>query len=164
MSQIGPRITLAYPAAAIGVERTGILSIARLLDRDFSFRGEQQAMSRRARGKDAIHHIDAETRVFDNFFGRAHSHHVAWLIGGEILECGFDELARALARFADAQASDGITGKSDFNSPLGGFFSESQVHSALDDAEERLRRAVAPSHLTRAPRHSRVPSHSTRCT
>src|SRR6266851_5805140 len=38
VSQIGPRVTPANPAAAIGIERTGVISIARLLDRNLSLR------------------------------------------------------------------------------------------------------------------------------
>src|ERR1700691_1385755 len=147
MSQICPRITLAHPAAAIGIERTCIRSIARLLDGDFSFRGKQQAVAGGARGQDAIHHIDAQTGVFNDLLGRAYSHHIARLVGGKVFERGCDDLAGAFAGLADAEASDGIARKANFDGALGGFLCEREIHPALDDAEQGLGRLPSPRRL-----------------
>ena len=138
MTQIGPRVAKTHAAGAIWVKRARILGIARLFDRNFSFRSEQQAVTRGPRGQDAIHHVDAQAGVLDDFLGRAHAHQVTRLVGGEMLQRGFDDLASEFARFADAQPSDGVAGKTDFDGALGGFFSELAIHAALDDAEEGL--------------------------
>src|SRR5579863_5105348 len=108
-------------------------------------------MSGGAGGKDTIHHIHAHFGIFDDFFGSANAHKVAWLVFGQILQRGFDNFAREMARFANAEASDGIAGKADFDGALGGFLAQGGIHAALDDAEESLRGAVA---LAREiPRH-----------
>src|SRR5208282_1699419 len=55
-----------------------------------------------------------------------------------MFERGCDYLAGALARLADAEASDSVAGKTDFDGAFGGFLSYFKVHAALDDAEEGL--------------------------
>src|SRR5580704_4851580 len=132
MTQVGSRVALADPAAAIRIEWARVLGVARLLDGDFSLRSKEKAMARRACGQDAIHHIYAEPGIFDDLFGCAHSHHIARLVSGKVLEGSFDDLAGALAGFADAQSSDGIAGEADFDSSFGGLFSKIQIHAALD--------------------------------
>ncbi len=102
MAQIRSGVTIAHAAAAIRVERTGILRIARLLDGNFSFRSKQQAVARRAGGENAIHHIDAQASIFGDLLRRPDSHEVPWLIGGQVFESGFDHFAGALARLANA--------------------------------------------------------------
>src|SRR5271167_3502254 len=139
MPQVCPRVAPAYTAAAIGVERPRILSIASLLDRDLSLGSKQQPMPRRPRGQHAIHHVDAEAGVLHDLVGCANAHHVARLIGGKVLEGSFDHFAGALARLPGAESTDGIAGEADLDSAFGGFFSEVEIHAALDDAEEGLR-------------------------
>src|SRR6266436_2787208 len=99
-------------------------------------------MTRGAGGKDAIHHVDSEEGVFDNFLRRAHAHHVAGLVCGKVLEGGFDDFAGALARLADAETADSIAGEANLDGAFGGFLSQFQVHAALDDSEEGLGKAV----------------------
>jgi hypothetical protein len=82
VTKIGPRVALAHPTAAVGVNRRWILGVARLLNRDFPFRGKQEPVPRRAGRKDAIHHVDAQAGVLDNLFGSAHSHQITRLVGG----------------------------------------------------------------------------------
>jgi hypothetical protein len=55
-----------------------------------------------------------------------------------VFERGLDHFARVRPRFTDAQPTDSVAGKSDFDGALGGLFSESQIHAALNYAEERL--------------------------
>src|SRR6266478_1826418 len=99
-------------------------------------------MARGPRRQDAIHHIDAEAGVLDNFLRRADAHYVAGLVGGKMFQRGFDEFAGAVARLADAETADGIAGEANLDGAFGGFFSQFQVHTALDDAEEGLGKAV----------------------
>src|ERR1700683_1054546 len=93
------------------VERSLILSVARLLDRNFSLGSEKEAMTRRTSGQNAIHHIDAQAGVLDDLFGRAHSHDVPRLVARKVLERGFDDLAGPLPRLADAGPARGIARK-----------------------------------------------------
>src|SRR5260370_37058413 len=95
-------------------------------------------MTRGAGGKDAIHHIDAELGVLDNFLRSAHAHHVTRLVLRKMSKRGLDNFAGALARLADTKPADGIAGKADLDGAFGGFFSEGEVHAALDYAEEGL--------------------------
>ena len=138
MTQVGPGVALADATGAIGIKWIGILSIAGLLDRNFSFGSEKQAVTRGAGGQDAIHHVDAKICILDNLFGCADSHQVARLVFGKMLQRGFDDFAGEFAGLAYAEASDGISGKSDLDGALGGFFAEVAVHAALDYAEEGL--------------------------
>src|ERR1019366_8840520 len=77
-----------------------------------------------------------------------------------MLERGFDDVARKLARFADAQASDGISGEADVHGSAGGFAAQVRVHAALDDAKQGLRRArvgtgLCPVQAWRSPASTR---------
>src|ERR1700727_1217726 len=138
MTQIGARIALADAAATIWVERTAILGVAGLFDRHFALRSEQQAVARGAGGKDAIHHVDTQVGVFDDFLGSATGHEIARLVFGKVLKGGFDNLAREFAGLSNAETADRVAGESDFDGAEGGFAAECAVHSALDDAEEGL--------------------------
>src|SRR5580658_45734 len=138
MPKVGPRIALAHPATAIGIEWTCIVSIPCLLDRDFPLGGKQQAMPRRPRGQNAIHHIDAEPGILRDLLRRAHSHHIARLVGRKVLKRSFDDFPRALPRLANTEPADSIARKADFDGPQGRFLSQFEIHPALNDAEQGL--------------------------
>ena len=59
MPQIGPGVSAADPAIAVGVERTLILRKTGLFDRDFAFGGKKQAVAGGAGGQHAIKEVDA---------------------------------------------------------------------------------------------------------
>src|ERR1700683_550087 len=143
MPQVGPRVALAHPAAAIGVERPRILGVARLLDRDFSLRSKQQPMPRSPRGQDAIHHIHAELGVLGDLLGRAHSHQIARLVSRKVLQRSLDHFASALPRFANAKPADRIAGKANLDRPLSRFLSQFQIHPALNNAEKGLSAVIS---------------------
>src|SRR6202034_1958621 len=98
--------------------------------------GKQQAMARRAGGQNAVHHIDTESGVFGDLLRRTHPHYVTRLVGGKMLERGFDDLASTLPGLAHAEAADGIAGETDLDRTLRGLFSKRKVHAALNDAEQ----------------------------
>ena len=135
VTQIGPGVALTDPAGAVGVERAGILGITRLLDRNLAFGGKKQPVARCAGGEDAIHHVDAQAGVLDNFLGSAHTHEIARLIFGKVLQGGLDDLTGQFAWLAHAEAADGIAGETDFDGAFGRLFSKGAVHAALDDAK-----------------------------
>jgi len=98
--QVCPGIALATRQRAIGVERSGVLGIARLLIEIFP--SEVTAgHARPPAWQDAIHHIDAQAGVFDNLLRRADSINSA-ACRREVFERGFDHLAGALPRLTDA--------------------------------------------------------------
>src|SRR5690242_12726487 len=78
-----------------------------------------------------------------------------------MIEGRLHNFTRKCPRFADAEAADGVSVEADFNRALGGFFAQSVVHAALDDAEEslgtvascRLPVARALAFLMALPRH-----------
>src|ERR1700683_1050718 len=89
MATICAGVAPASPAAAIGVERVFVLDITRLFNGNPAFGSKEQPVARRARRKNAIHHIDTKAGVLNNFLRRAHSHQVAGLVGGKMLEGTF---------------------------------------------------------------------------
>src|SRR5262245_32353556 len=93
-----------------------------------------------ASGEDAVHHVNAEAGVFDDFFGRAYAHEVARLACREVLDSGLDNLAGHGTRLADTQAAYGIAREANFDGAFCGFPAQSVVHAALDDSEQGLGR------------------------
>ncbi len=59
---------------------------------------------------------------------------------GRCSSVDFDDFPRQCSRLTDAEAADGVSGKADFDSPLGGFLAQCAVHPTLHDAKEGLRR------------------------
>src|SRR5271169_227879 len=57
-----------------------------------------------------------------------------------MLKRGLDDFPRQGSRLTDAEATDSVTGKADFDSPLGRFLPQLAVHPTLHDAKEILRR------------------------
>ena len=87
-------------------------------------------MTRRAGGQNAIHHVDAEAGVLDDFFGRAHTHHVPRFVSGKVFERRFDDLASALSGLADAEPANGVAGEVHFDEAFGGFAALLSIFSA----------------------------------
>jgi hypothetical protein len=73
-----------------------------------------------------------------------------------MFKCGLDDLAGKAARFAHAQASDGVTAEPNLNRAFRGLSPEVAVHTALYDSEESLGRAF-PRQIISLGRTSRVP-------
>src|SRR5208283_1617568 len=83
---------------------------------------------------------DARLRVLDDLVGSTDSHQIARLVGGKMLERGFDNVASNLARFADAQPTNGISREPNVYGSLGRFTAQLRVHPALHNSKQRLRR------------------------
>src|SRR5438067_1233178 len=57
-----------------------------------------------------------------------------------MLNGALDDFPRKRPRLADTKSANGVSVKANFNCPFGGFFAQSGIHPALDDAEESLGR------------------------
>src|SRR5437764_12350223 len=96
-----------------------------------------------SRGQHAIHHIEAEAGVLDDLFRSSDSHQITRLVGGKILQRGFDHLAGERTGLADAETSDSVAGEADVDGAESRFAAQFEIHTALDDAKERLGEAVS---------------------
>src|ERR1035438_6752557 len=96
-------------------------------------------MARGARGKNAIHHVNPSLGVECNLFRSADPHQIARPVGGKMLERRQNNVAGQFARFADAEAADGVSGETDVEGARGGFAAKLRIHAALDNAEQSLR-------------------------
>ena len=124
--QISPRIPLADPAAAIGVQRALISGVSRLLDGHFAFRRKQQARaappawaarspSCQRPGRHTRRSPPACPHPSDNAACRPEDA-AKWL----------RQLHESRAGFAHTQPADRIARKPDFDGALGRFLSELQ--------------------------------------
>src|SRR5450631_2478806 len=92
-----------------------------------------------ARWEHAIHHVNARLRVLRDLLGSADPHQIARLVGGKMLQCRQDNIARKLARFAHAKPADGIAGEPDVEGARGRFVPKLAVHPPLHNAKQSLR-------------------------
>src|SRR6266851_10449253 len=80
-----------------------------------------------------------------------------------MLECGFDDVARKLARFANAQPADGISGKSNVDGSIGRLAAQLTIRPALHNAKKRLRvgTGLCPVQAGRSPASTRSSAEGT---
>src|SRR3546814_6943516 len=67
----------ASVAVAGGIQRPGVVAVARIAYLDVAEAREKPAIARIAGGHDAIEHVHAPAYALDQIFGRAHAHQVA---------------------------------------------------------------------------------------
>ena len=72
--QISPRIMLAGIAGTMLIDRSPVLSILCLLDRDLSCGGEKHSIPSIPGGKDAVEEVNAKHHAIQNILGGSHSH------------------------------------------------------------------------------------------
>src|SRR5437899_9344949 len=76
MTEICTSVAAADGTAALRIDGALILSIARVFDEHAALAGVQTSMAGGARGKNAIHHVDAQRDVISDLFGTANTHEV----------------------------------------------------------------------------------------
>src|SRR5579872_568212 len=81
MAQIGPGIAGTDATMAAGVERTFVLSVARLFDRYPARGGKKEPVAGGASGQNTVHHVDTHGGVLRNLFRCAYSHQIARPVG-----------------------------------------------------------------------------------
>src|SRR5437867_5914704 len=135
MPKISSRVPGTHTAAALRIEWAFISSVAGLLDRNFSFRRKQQAVPRRPRRQDTIHHVDTKIGILDNLFRCTHAHKIARILGGEVLNGGFDNLTCKLARLTDTKPANCVSRKSDLDRAFSGLFPKRGIDPALHDSK-----------------------------
>ena len=114
MPKIGASIAPADAARALRVDRILILGVTRVLDEDAALRGVKARVTRRTRGENAIHHVDAERDVLGDLFGLAHAHQITRTIVREKRGDFGGHFAGEFVRFTDGEAADGVTGEINF--------------------------------------------------
>src|SRR5690349_21279638 len=77
MTEIRARVAAADAARTIRIDGPLILRVARVLDEHAAFAGVEAGMARSASGKNAIHHVDAESDVVGNLLGPPDAHEIA---------------------------------------------------------------------------------------
>jgi len=82
--QVSPRVGAAHGTHAVGVERSFVFRVARLLDVDAPVPGERLAIATVARGQHAIEHVDAAPDGLEQIVGRPHAHQVARAVRGHL--------------------------------------------------------------------------------
>src|SRR5438132_9581061 len=115
MPKISSRVPGTHTAAALRIEWAFISSVAGLLDRNFSFRRKQQAVPRRPRRQDTIHHVDTKIGILDNLFRCTHAHKIAGILGGEGQNGTSDNLTGKLAWSTDTEPITSVFRNSHLN-------------------------------------------------
>jgi len=67
-------------ALAVGVGRSRIVAITRLLDDHAPFGCKQAAVSGISGGKYAVHHVHAQGHVFGQLLRHSNTHYIAWAV------------------------------------------------------------------------------------
>src|SRR6266849_1334601 len=138
MAKVCPRVPAANATATIGIERQFIICIARLLDRNFSLGSEQQPVARGSRGQHAVHHVNTQISVLDNFLWGAHPHQVSRLVPWKMRDRCLNSLSRERPRFTDTQPANGVPREPNLNGSFCRFSSYLGIHSALHDSEQSV--------------------------
>jgi len=138
VAEVGARVAAADGAGAGGVGRRLIFSELFVLDVEAAFAGEEKGVARGAGGKDTVHHVDAHAGVLLDLVGVADSHDVAGLVFGQERENFGDDFESELARFADAEAADGVAVEVHCSELLGALAAKVAIHAALDDTKKAL--------------------------
>ena len=94
------------------------------------------------RGQNTVEHVDPAGNKRKQVPGRAHPHHVAGAVFGQVVGAKIRDFVHGLYGFAYRKATHGVAVGSEFLESLDGFFSEFLVHAALHNPEKVLRVAV----------------------
>ena len=89
-------------------------------------------------GKNAVVHIDTESRTDDQVQGEADTHQVAGLVLGQVAGRDVNHPPEGVLGLAAAQAADCEPGNGSFRQLSGAEFSLLYVESALNDGEQVL--------------------------
>ena len=143
MAHVAPAVIAAAVAIAFRIQRN-IVAVGELcaLVAEHSPAGVNEAVLGVFRGKNAIEHVHAALDQFQQVPGRAHTHHVAGAVFGQIVGAKIRNLVHDFHRFAHGETAHGVTVGSEFLQGFDGFLAEFLVHAALNNPEKELRVAV----------------------
>src|SRR5689334_9740038 len=77
MAKIGARVAATDTAGTIRIDGALVFRIARVLNEHAASAGVEAGVARGARGKDAIHHVNAESDVVGNLLRATDTHQIA---------------------------------------------------------------------------------------
>src|SRR5262249_52444639 len=83
MTQIGARVISAWAAFAGWIQRTPISGVRGLLDRNASFAGKSQTITRVSGGQHAVEHVEAHRDSSKQVRWRANPHQIPGFFRGE---------------------------------------------------------------------------------
>ena len=125
--------------AAIFVERTDVVAVARVAQPDGAVAGEYPAVARIARGHHAIEHVDAALHGVHNIGRRADPHQIPRRAGRQPRCHVAQDAQHVFLRLAHRQPADCIAIEADVLQAGKGFVAQSFMHAALNDAEQCVR-------------------------
>ena len=143
VAQIRAAVVAAAVAIAFRVQRRIVLvRELGVLVAEHSPAGVHEAILGVFRGQNAIEHVDPALDKRKQIPRRAHPHHVAGAVFGQVVGAKIRDFVHQFHGFAYGEAAHRVAVGSEFLECLDGFFSEFLVHAALHDSEKELRVAV----------------------
>src|SRR5215471_18594770 len=142
MPKIRTSVATANGTGTLRIDGALVVDVAGVLDEHAALGGVEAGVAGRARGKNAIHHIDAESDVVSDLFGAADAHEVARPVGRKKSGYFRGHFTSDVVRFADREAADGVTGKIESEKLVSAFAAQVGECSPLHDAELPLRQAA----------------------
>ena len=142
MVQIGAAVILARGATAVFVERARVVLMAGVFDVEHAETGEDLTGTARARGEDAVHHIDTARDIADDVVGFADANQVAWFVFGELVWRELEGVEHGLLTLTDCEATDSVAFKADILKGLSGLGAQVFFEAALLDSEQGVTGAL----------------------
>jgi len=142
MPKIRTSVAAANGTGTLRIDGALVVDVARVLDEHAPLAGVEAGVAGSARGKNAIHHIDAESDVVGDLFGAADAHEIARPVGRKKSGYFGSHFTSDAVRFADSEAADGVTGKIESEKLVRAFAAQVGECGPLHDAELPLRQAA----------------------
>ncbi len=136
MAKIRSRKRAAGIAVARGVQRTCVISVLGLLDRDFAGGCEKVPVAGVAGRQHTIHHVDAVGDIAWKFIRHPDPHDVTGLVFWEQRHREGGHLLAEISWFPDRKPADGVPGRIEFNKGLSTGATEIRKRGALHDREK----------------------------
>ena len=143
MAQVGAAVVAAAVAVAFRVQRRIVLVCELgILVAEHSPAGVHEAVLGVFRGQNTVEHVDPAFDKFQQVPGRAHPHHVAGAVFGQVVGAEIGYFVHGFDGFAYGETAHRIAVGSKFLERVDRFLAEFLVHAALHDSEKELRVAV----------------------
>ena len=142
MPKIRAGVASADGTRTLPIDGTLVFDVAGVLDEHAAFAGVEAGMTSGARGKNAIHHIDAECDVVGKLFGTTDTHEIARAIGGKKSGHFSSHFAGDVVRLADSETANSVTGKIKTEELVSAFAAQVGESGTLHDAELPLWQAA----------------------
>src|SRR5918995_317998 len=138
MSQIGPAVTRARFAGALGIERPQVRAVLRVLEVDAAIPGQGRAVTGQTRRQHAVEHIYPERYDLQDADGITDPHKVPWLLGGQPGRSERQRLQHLLPGLTYRESPHSVAVEPDLDRQPEALLSQVGVKPALHDPEEGL--------------------------